>query len=200
MQDQPNQPSVDGEETPKSSNEPSFYQQTTGGVPEGTENGAAESNVPAPTPGVYEWDVAEYIHHPKGMGWIVGLVLIAALFSALAVWLHAWTFLALVVVMAIAFGIIAFRPPRMMHYRLTPETIEVNGQSYNLGSFRSYGMISEGDFHTVMLVPAKRFAASISVFFNDEHGSEVVTRLAPRLPVEPIHEDLVEHLMRYLRF
>src|SRR6266568_8338779 len=129
------------ERTPETDNEKSFYQPEDASSPaldEDTGNNSrsatgTKKTMPNSNIGI-EWEAAEYVHHPKGVGWIAGLIATALLLVAFAVWLHAWTFVVLIIVMAVAFGIIAFRPPKLLHYKLDGQGITVSGQFYALSS------------------------------------------------------------------
>ena len=62
------------------------------------------------------WDASEYIHHTKSPLWFAGLVVVMLALLAIAYFLtHSWTFIILVVVMAVAIGVFATRPPRTLH-------------------------------------------------------------------------------------
>jgi len=147
-----------------------------------------------------DWEASEYIHHDKGALWIVCLIAAAAVLVAIAVWLQIWTFAVLIVIMAVAMGVFAFRPPRVLHYKLTSDGLTVDDKVYNLADFRAFGIISEGAFYTIMLLPAKRFMPAVNVFFAEQDGEKIVDILGVRLPMEQLHLDMVDRLMRQLRF
>lgn len=147
-----------------------------------------------------DWEASEYIHHDKGALWIVCLVAAAAVLVAIAVWLQIWTFAILIVIMAIAMGVFAFRPPRVLHYKLNSDSLTVDDKLYNLADFRAFGILSEGAFYTIMLLPAKRFMPAVNVFFAEQDGEKIVDILGVHLPMEQLHLDMVDRLMRQLRF
>ena len=61
------------------------------------------------------WEAEEYIVRDKNAGWYVGMVVVGLLLSALAIWLQAWTFLAVIVLSVVALLVYTLRPPRMLH-------------------------------------------------------------------------------------
>ena len=159
-----------------------------------------------PRPAVHDvmepvsWEASEYIHHDKGFMWVLGLIGCAVAMVALAVWLQAWTFAALIVVMAVALGVFAFRRPHVLRYTLDGEGIRVGEKFYGFEQFRAFGILGDGAFYTIMLLPTKRFAPAINVYFDEADGEKIVDILGERLPMEKVELDLVERLTRRLRF
>lgn len=148
-----------------------------------------------------EWDASEYIHHTKGALWYLGFVAIMLALLAVAYFLtQAWTFMVLVVVMAIAIGIFATRPPRTLHYALTPAGLRVENKFFNYSDFRAFGIIEDGALYSIMLIPTKRFMPAVSIYFDEADGEKIVDVLGARLPMEELHLDMVDRLMRRLRF
>jgi hypothetical protein len=50
-----------------------------------------------------------------------------------------------------------------------------------------------------MLIPTKRFAPGVSVYFPTEVGEQIVDILGQRLPMENLKLDLVDVVVRKLR-
>lgn len=148
----------------------------------------------------FSWQSVEYIHRPKGAGWIVGLVIVALALGAFAYWLHAWTFIALILVMTIAFGVVAYRHPRTLHFKLSQTAVEIDGQVYPLSRFRSYGLLLEEDLFTLVLVPVKRFRPSITLFFHEAEAQQIVGIMSSHLPKEDIHVQWIENLLHSVGF
>lgn len=146
------------------------------------------------------WSASEYTHSDKGFGWIIALMLVAVLLTAVAVWMQVWTFAVLIIVMTIAFGIVAFRPPKMMHYMLNGGGLQVNEKQYSFSEFRAFGILNDGSFYTIMLIPTKRFMPSLSIHFSEDQGEKIVDIIGARLPQEEIHHDVVEKTMKRLHF
>ncbi len=146
------------------------------------------------------WEASEYIHHTKGFGWILGLFLISAALFAVAIFTGAWTFAALIVVMAIAIGVLAFRPPHVLHYTLSNQGLQVDNHFFAFSDFRAFNVTSDGAFYTIMLLPTKRFMPAVNIYFAEENGERIVDVLSARLPMEKISQDPIEKLMRKIRF
>lgn len=147
------------------------------------------------------WTAHEYIHLEKGGMWYVLFVLVALGLIAVDVFLlRSYTFSALVVVMSIALIIYSRRPPRNLQYTLSlKQGLYVGEKLYSFNDFKEFGIIKDGDNHSIMLIPAKRFAPGLSVYFPEESGEEIVDILGNRLPMRPLKLDFVDLLVRRLR-
>ncbi len=147
------------------------------------------------------WEASEYIHHSKSLLWFLGYgVAMLALLAVAYFVTHAWTFVILVVVMAVAVGVFATRPPRTLHYALTDTGIQIETSAYHYNDFRAFGIINDGPLYSVMLIPTKRFMPAVSMYFAEEDGEKIVDILGSRLPMEELHLDVVDRLVRKLRF
>ncbi len=191
--------------------EPQFYRTSTQ-----TTNVAQPSNyagyelsqsMPAPPPqpnpddaAMVKWEASEYVHHTKGALWLLGHIGVMLVFATIAFITQAWTFLILVIVMGVALGIIAFRPPNTLRYSLTSQGLQIDSKFYGFDGFRSFGIISEGALYSIMLIPSKRFLPAVSIYFEERDGEKIVDILASQLPMEHIELDAFDKLMRYLRF
>jgi len=147
------------------------------------------------------WSAQEYVHIDKGIGWyILFAIIVLALVAIDIFFLKSWTFSALVVVMAVAIVIYIRRPPRTLTYALSPaQGLYVGERLYHFDEFRAFGLIKDGDNHSIMLIPRKRFSPGVSVFFPEEAGERIVDILGQRLPMDELKLDVVDILIRKLR-
>lgn len=150
--------------------------------------------------GAIEWEASEYVHHEKGALWIIGLVLVALLCVAIAAWFRLWMFAALLAVMAITFGYFGMRKPRVIKYKLSDSKLSIGQMSYPLNMFKAFGVIQDGALYTVRLIPTKRFAPAIMIYFAEEDGERIVDILGAHMPMEKMRTDVIDVLMRQLRF
>jgi hypothetical protein len=159
----------------------------------------AEEDTPDNPP--ITWSAVEYIHIDKGLGWYVLFVLVVLGFIALDVLvLHSWTLSVLVVVMAIAVVIYIRRPARTLTYALSPKQgLYIGEQLYEFERFKAFGLIKDGDNHSIMLIPRKRFGTGVSVYFPEDAGERIVDILGQRLPMETLKLDVVDVIVRKLR-
>ena len=127
------------------------------------------------------WDAEEHIQREKNTGWYIGLILIGAIFVALSVWQQWWTFTALGVLCIISLIIYSVRPPRKLHYVLNEKGL------------------NEDNNYSIILIPRKRFAPRVTVFFPKDSGEKIVDAFGARLPMEQIKLDAIDRLVKFLR-
>lgn len=151
-------------------------------------------------PSTVAWDASEYIHTTKGVGWIIGFLLVVAALIAVAVWLNAWTFVAIILVMAFTMGFFAFRPPRTVHYELAEDGMRVGEKMYPYSDFRYFGVYQEGAFYVMTLIPVQRFHLPLNIYFAEADGENIVDIMGDHLPMQDIKPDMFDTLMRRLRF
>ena len=145
------------------------------------------------------WEAEEYIVRDKNAGWYVGMVVVGLLLSALAIWLQAWTFLAVIVLSVVALLVYTLRPPRMLHYSLTERGLSEGEHLYNYDDFKAFGVLKEGQHFAIVLTPRKRFSPRVTVFFPEAQGEEIVDAFGARLPMEEVHLDALDKLVKFLR-
>jgi len=146
------------------------------------------------------WQAHEYVHHDKNAGWFVLFTIVVVILTATAIFLiQSITFAILVPVMAAALLVYIHRPPRIINYTLSRQGLHVNDQLYPFSEFKSFGVIHDGDAYFVMLIPVKRFKPAVSVYFPEESGEAIVDMLGARLPMEELHLDAVDEIIRKLR-
>ncbi len=146
------------------------------------------------------WQASEYIHHDKGFLWYCALGLVTIVGVGSAVFFQQWIFAALVLVMGVAVGIYARRPPREISYSISHDGVYVDNQPYPYDSFRSFGIIDDGAFFALQLRPTKRFMPAVMMYFAEDDGERIIDALSDHLPMEDIKVDLIDKFMRWLRF
>jgi hypothetical protein len=155
----------------------------------------------APSDNPVTWTAQEYIHLDKSPLWFVLFALVVLGFIAIDVFLlRSWTFSAVVIVMAVAIIIYSRRPPRELTYALSArQGLYVGERLYHFDEFKAFGLIKDGDHHSIMLIPRKRFSPGVSVYFPEEAGERIVDILGQRLPMENLKLDAIDVLVRKLR-
>jgi len=147
------------------------------------------------------WSAAEYIHVEKNGLWFLmfGIIAIALIASDIFL-IKSYTFSALVAVIVVAVIVHAKRPPQMMQYALSEEQgLYVGQRLYHYSDFKSFGVVKDGDHQSIMLIPTKRFAPGVSVYFPEEMGEAIVDILGARLPMKPLKLDTIDIIVRKLR-
>lgn len=145
------------------------------------------------------WEASESIHHERDGMWFVGFIVIFLSLIGVSIWLQQWTFTVLLAVMAVALVVYIKRPPRVLRYNLTDTGLQVGEQFYNFSNFRSFGVLQEGNIFSVMLVPTKRFGQGLTVYFAENDGEKIVDILGTHLPMEDLHIDILDTILRRLR-
>jgi len=146
------------------------------------------------------WQAHEYIHHEKNTGWfVVFAIVVVALMAAAIFLMQSWTFAILVPVMAVALIVYTRRPPRVLDYTLSSKGLYINDQLYPFSDFKGFGVVRDGEEYSVMLIPVKRFHPGVSVYFPEEQGEAIVDMLGVRLPMQELHLDPIDKLIRKLR-
>lgn len=163
------------------------------------EGPAREQDTPDNPP--VTWSAQEYVHLDKGPIWFILFALVViGLVAVDVLYLHAWTLSLLVIVMAVAVIIYVRRPPRTLTYALSPKQgLYIGEQLRTFDEFKAFGLIKDGDHHSIMLIPRKRFAPGVSVYFPEEVGERIVDILGQRLPMENLKLDVVDIIVRKLR-
>ena len=145
------------------------------------------------------WDAEEYIQYKHNAGWYVALFIIGAALIALSVFLKWWTFIALVVVCIFAILVSAARPPRKIHYTLNSEGLTEGKTLHKYEDFRAFGILKEDSHFSAVLIPRKRFAIQVKVYFPGGSGEAIVDALGAHLPMEEVKLDFLDKLVNFLR-
>ena len=146
-----------------------------------------------------EWDAKEYIEYKRGVVWYVALVVVVAALIAFAIWQQQWSFLVLIIVATIALLVYVTRPPRTLHYSLNEDGIKEGKMTLKYEDYRSFGVLSENNHYSIVLIPKKRFSPRVMIYFPEESGERIVDVFGERLPMEPVKLDFVDQLVRLLR-
>lgn len=149
---------------------------------------------------VVEWEASEYVQHAKGPAWfiVVGVVTVVAM--GVALFFQQWLLVVLLAVMGVTFAIFGMRKPRVIRYRLSDDGLVIGDKTYRLTDFRAFGVREDGAFYTVMLIPVKRLAPGLNIYFSEDEGERILDILGDHLPMEPMQTDPIDLLMSKLRF
>ena len=148
----------------------------------------------------FTWQASEYVHHHKGIGWYAGLAGVVGLLTIVAVIFKFWLSIGVFIAMGAAIAVYAQKPPRVLTYELDSHNVTIEGKAYPYKNFRSFGVISDIEWHTIDLEPTQRFMPRLTVLFSDEDFDSIVDHLSIHLPRADRQPDVIERLTRYLRF
>jgi hypothetical protein len=160
---------------------------------------ATDAELPADDEAPVTWTAHEYIHREKGTLWFVLFGIVIAALIAVSVLTKAWSFTALIVVIAVVVVVYTRRPPRELTYSLTNDGLVIDQTLHAFSSFKSFGIIRDGEEFSVMLIPTQRFQPGVTVYFPEEAGEDIVDMLGSRLPMKELHLDVVDRVVRILR-
>jgi len=149
---------------------------------------------------VIQWQATEYVQHARGAMWFLVLASITLALMAIAIFLmQSVSFAILVPVMAAALVIYVRRPPGVIDYVVSRKGIHINDKLHTYEEFRSFGVMSHDDLHSVVLVPRKRFQLSQTMYFPEDVGESLVDMLAARIPMEEVKPDTIDRILARLR-
>ncbi len=144
------------------------------------------------------WVAKEYQVSQKNPLWYVVFgVVVLALLAVAVLFFEEWSFAILIVVIAIAVVVHATRPPADVQYTLSArQGLYIGERLYHLSQFKKFGLLRDNGHNSIVLVPVKRFAPGVSVFFPDDVGERIVDILGQRLPMETIQPDLMDKFIK----
>jgi len=147
------------------------------------------------------WTASEFIEHDKGFGWFALLGVGAALLMAVTFLMTRDLMSTLVVfVVIVCFGAFAVRKPRTLPYRIDDVGLHIDKKTYYYHQFKSFSLIQEGGVHSLQLMPLKRVMPQLNIYMDPSDEEKIVNVLANYLPIEPHEPELIDRLMRRLRF
>ena len=145
------------------------------------------------------WEAEEYITKSHNGWWYFGLAVVTIGLSVLAIWLQGWSFLALIIVSAIAVLVFNLRPPRKINYTLNAEGLTEGKLKHPFTDFRAFGIVKEDSHYSAVLIPKKRFGINVKVYFPEGSGEAIVDNLGAHLPMEEVKPDLLDKIVDFLR-
>ena len=145
------------------------------------------------------WEATEYIARGHNAWWYLGLFLVTAAFSALAVFIKSWTFLILIILSAITLLVYTIRPPRKIKYELMRDGLKEDDRLHKYEEFRAFGILKEEHNFSAVLIPKKRFGLQVKVYFPEGSGEAIVDALGARLPMEEVKLDILDKIVNFLR-
>ncbi len=148
------------------------------------------------------WTASEFVAHEKSAGWYLMLLGVSA-FIAVVVYLISKDYVAVGVVVfgAIMLSIYAAHQPRQIEYKLDLSGLTIGQKHYKYSEFRSFAIVPEGAFSSIVFMPLKRFAPLTTIYFAPEDEERIGELLSTILPFDEEHaQDAVDRLMRRVRF
>ena len=166
---------------------------------------SADAPQPRPTdvsmPDSLAWTASEYIAHEKGTGWYL-LLAVGGLVAAAADYLLLKDKVSTIVIMlaALAFGVLSARKPRLQQYALTYHGLQIGAKSYFFQDFKNFSVTEDGATASIVFMPMKRFMPPLTIYVAPDMEDRVIDFLGGILPFEQHRADAVDTLMRRIRF
>ncbi|MBI1857061.1 hypothetical protein HY003_01445 [Candidatus Saccharibacteria bacterium] len=147
------------------------------------------------------WSASEFIAHEKNNRWYVSLFG-GTTVVALVVFLFTRDKIStgMVVLVAIIFGIFGARKPRTLSYAISSQGVGIGQKFYPYESFKSFSIVAEGAISSIVFMPIKRFVPGASIYYPPEQEDQIVDILSTYLPHEERQLDVIDNLMRKVRF
>ena len=147
------------------------------------------------------WTAPEFMAHSKNAKWYFILTGVALVASAL-IWLLTRDKIssAFVLFGALLFGVYASRKPQESDYAINGMGVTVRGRYHSFEEFRSFGVVPEAIFSSIIFMPLKRFSQAVTIYFLPKDEEEIVGLLSDRLPQEDHRHDLIDNFMRHIHF
>jgi hypothetical protein len=147
------------------------------------------------------WTASEFIAHEKSGTWYLKLAGAAVLIAVAVLLLTKDKISAIVVLVgAFLFGVVAARQPRELQYRLDQAGVSIGQRYFPYEEFRSFSVVPEGAFSSIVFMPLKRFATTTTIYFAPDDEERIVQLLTDRLPLEEGRHDPLDRFMRRIRF
>jgi hypothetical protein len=147
------------------------------------------------------WTASEFIAHDKEPGWY-GLLALGALVATGLVYLVTRDPISSTVILvgALTFGFYGARKPRQLQYLLSDHGLRIASRYYPFEQFRSFSVIPEGAFSSIVFMPLKRFAPLTTIYYAPEDEDKIIDLLSIQLPYVERSHDVVDRLMHRIRF
>lgn len=192
-------------QNPDSPTDSGQAQTASGGWYSGVPTGLDElDNASQPAAGPTEqisWTASEYIAHQKTSSWFIALAVVTVLVSGAVYWLMRDVIsVVVIIVAALLFGTYGSRQPRQQQYVLDSRGLVIGDRQYAYSEFRSFGVIPENEFSSIVLMPLKRFAVPTTIYYDLADEQKILSMLSNYLPYQDRGHDPIDSLMRRLRF
>lgn len=157
---------------------------------------AATSPIPKPEEQEVQWTASEFIAHEKSFGWYA-LFLLGALVLAAIIYLLTRDKVSTAVVPAVAIILLiaANRKPRVLDYAVTEHGLTIGPRTYLYMEFKSFSVMRQEAFPSIMLMPMRRFMPPISIYYDPQDEDRIVQAIAAYLPFEEHQRDLFDQLV-----
>ncbi len=149
------------------------------------------------------WEASEYVHRQKGPVWYL---IYSATIAAVVILVNlipgngGILITLFILVIGITFGIYANRAPRVVRYTIDASGISIGSKKYTYDNFKSFSVVNEGGINSILLLPVARFLPPLFIYYSPEDEAAIVNVLSANLPFEDYNPDLIDRLVRSIKF
>ena len=147
------------------------------------------------------WTASEFINREKTPLWFGALAGIGIALAIISQLLFKDYFTsAMIVVITLAFGVLAARRPRVQEYKVLSDGIAVNNQFHPFAEYRGFSVVDEGAVRSIILLPLKRFGFALTLYVPPSVEDQVYEHMGDHLPFLENYNDPLESILRKLHF
>jgi len=148
----------------------------------------------------FSWQATEGVSAARGGIWYIAFAIVVIGLMSLAIFaFKSVTFAVLLLVMAVAVIVLSNKPPRIINYAISPKGVYVIDKLHDFSEFRAFGVSQETGYHSIILLPVKRFSPGLTLYFNEQDGERIVDLLGARLPLQEVKPDSLEKFIRLIK-
>ena len=163
--------------------------------------GNVPSYAPAHSPEEVAWTASEFVSHNKGTSWYF-LLAGGAVVLAAVIYLVTRDVIStgIIIFVALLLGVSATRKPRVLSYQVNAGGLAIGDKFYPYAEFKSFAVMQEGAFSSIMFLPLKRFMPPISIYYDPQDEDRIIEVISYYLPMENRSHDFIDNIIRRIRF
>ena len=148
-----------------------------------------------------EWTASEYVLHKKGGSWYMILGAGAAVVIIVVFAITRNLFSALVIALAfLCLGVFAAKEPSVKSYQITADGVLIDNRFMPFMLYKSFSLMEEGAVRSIWLRPLRKYAPTTVMFFAADDEARILDMLENFLPEENRQLDVIDKLVRHIRF
>lgn len=145
------------------------------------------------------WTAPDSVKRVFSVAWYLNISLFFIGLIVVSIWwLDSIITAVLFVVVYIALIIYTKKSPQIVNYSLSDDSLSINNQVFKLENFSSFSIIEDHELYSIVLLPSKRLATSLTITFSRADGEAIVDFLGAAIPMKPFEENLIDKLIRRL--
>ena len=164
-------------------------------------NPVATTEPPSETDGSITWTASEFIAHQKSAKWYLTLTVVTVALAGLVYLLTKDLITTIaIIIAAMLLAVEATKKPRELEYSLDGQGLHVGTKIHSFDQFRSFAIVHQGAFSSIMLFPLKRFSLMTQAFYDPADEQKITSLLTARLPLDDKKRDWFDELMWRIKY